>query len=236
MLKCVIADDEMGAIDILSGYVRQTPDLDCVSTFRDSVEALKFLMENPVDLLFLDIDMPTLSGMQLSDLVRRQGIQIIFCTAYSEYAVESYERDAVDYLLKPIAYERFLRAVKKVQEKIRGKGDDSEDGVSSKRKVFIKSGTRIHQLDTQDLLYMKKDGHYIVFHTTGGEILSRMNMEELLSSLPQDRYVRIHKSYVVAIDKIDTIEKHEVVIRGKEIPIGDCFRDNFLKRIAYSGA
>jgi two-component system LytT family response regulator len=235
MLKCVIADDEMGAIDILSGYVRQTPDLDCVSTFRDSVEALKFLMENPVDLLFLDIDMPTLSGMQLSDLVRRQGIQIIFCTAYSEYAVESYERDAVDYLLKPIAYERFLRAVKKVQEKIRGKGDDSEDGVSSKRKVFIKSGTRIHQLDTQDLLYMKKDGHYIVFHTTGGEILSRMNMEELLSSLPQDRYVRIHKSYVVAIDKIDTIEKHDVIIRGKGIPIGDCFRDDFLKRIAFSG-
>jgi len=235
MLKCVIVDDEKGAIDVLSGYVRQTPDLECVAAFRDSVEALNFLMQNPVDLLFLDIDMPKLSGLQLTDLVHGKSIRIIFCTAYAEYAVESYEHDATDYLLKPIAYERFLKAVEKVRKIVRTRDNNTGDGISSKRKLFIKSGTKIHQLDTQDLLFMKKDGHYIVFHMTGGEIMSRMNMEELLSSLPQDNYVRIHKSYVVAIDKIDTIEKHEVFIRGKEIPIGGRFRDDFLDRIAYSG-
>ncbi|MFC1502129.1 LytR/AlgR family response regulator transcription factor [bacterium] len=235
MLKCVIVDDEKGAIDVLSGYVRQTPDLECVAAFRDSVEALNFLIQNPVDILFLDIDMPKLSGLQLTELVHGKRIRIVFCTAYSEYAVESYEHDAADYLLKPIAYERFLKAVEKVRKIIRTRDNNTGDGISSKRKLFIKSGTKIHQLDTQDLLFMKKDGHYIVFHTTGGEIMSRMNMEELLSSLPQDNYARIHKSYVVAIDKIDTIEKHEVFIRGKEIPIGGRFRDDFLDRIAYSG-
>ena len=118
MLTCLVVDDEKGAIDILVEYVKQTPDLECVATFRDSVEALNFLMRNPADLLFLDIDMPNLSGMHLSDLVRNREIHIVFCTAYSEYAVESYERDAVDYLLKPIAYQRFLKAVGRVKKVI----------------------------------------------------------------------------------------------------------------------
>ena len=149
--------------------------------------------------------------------------------------MESYEREAVDYLLKPIAFDRFLKAIEKARERLAEQREQTEEGGASREQLFLKSGSRIHQINTKDLLYMKKDGHYIVFHTTHGEIMSRMNMEELLNSLPKERYARIHKSYVIAIDKIDTIEKHDVIIRDMVIPIGDHYREAFLRRIRYSG-
>lgn len=235
MLRCLVVDDESGAIDVLSDYIARTPQLELVGTFRDSIEALNFLMNHEVDLVFLDIDMPNLNGLQMTDLIRSRNTMVIFSTAYSEYAVESYEREAVDYLLKPIGFDRFLKAVAKALKKREGfvkKGDGSKGVVL---KIFIKSGSKIHRLDIDDLLYMKKDGHYIVFNTTKDQLLSRMNFHELLSSLPEDNFVRIHKSFVIAIDKIDTIEKHFVVIKDAEIPIGDKYREDFFHRIRYSG-
>jgi DNA-binding LytR/AlgR family response regulator len=231
MLRCIIVDDESGAIEVLTRYVNKTPELEMVRSFRDSIEALTFLASNQADLVFLDIDMPNLDGMQLSELIRDKDIQVIFCTAYSEFAVESYEKDAIDYLLKPIAYERFLRAVKKALKvhSNRIKGDTSH-------RLFLKSGPRIHHVDSRDVLYMEKKGHYVVFHTPKGELLSRMNMNDLMSTLPWDNFVRIHRSFVVAIDKIDTIQKHVVIIKGKRIPIGESYRDDFFRRIPYSGS
>ena len=197
------------------------------------MEALNYLTENHTDVLFLDIDMPNLSGMQLAELLRNKSIMIVFCTAYTEYAVESYEKNAVDYLLKPIPYDRFLNTIDKLN--VRKKSTGEKKSVTSPDKLFVKSGSKIHQLDMKNLLYMKKDGHYIEFHTTQGQILSRMNMEELLNSLPPNRYARIHKSYVVVLDKLEIIERHEVHIAGKEIPIGRSYREDFLKQISYSG-
>ena len=236
MWRCVVVDDESGAIEILSRYIQKTPQLELTKTFRDSVEALAFLTQNDVDLVFLDIDMPNLNGMQLSELIRNKNIMVIFCTAYSEYAVESYEREAVDYLLKPIAYERFLESVTRAMNRTKPYAPKipSEDEYSTS-KIFIKSGSKIHQLDIHNLLYMKKDGHYIVFHTTSGELLSRMNMTELLNTLPEDRFARIHRSYVISIEKINTIEKHFVMIQNTEIPIGERYRRKFFDRIKYSG-
>ncbi len=158
---------------------------------------------------------------------------IVFCTAYAEFAVESYEKNAIDYLLKPIPYDRFLNTIDKVN--IRKKLTGEKKSVTSPDKLFVKSGSKIHQLDMKNLLYMKKDGHYIEFHTTLGQILSRMNMRELLNSLPPDRCARIHKSYVVVLDKLEIIERHEVLIAGEEIPIGRSYREDFLKQISYSG-
>jgi DNA-binding LytR/AlgR family response regulator len=223
-------DDESGAIEILSRYVDRTPEIELVQSFRDSIEALTFLAENDADLAFLDIDMPNLDGMQLSELIRNKDIYVIFCTAYSEYAVESYEKDAIDYLLKPIAYERFLRAVQKAL-----KVQSEETRAARNGMFFIKSGPRIHQVDIGEVLYIEKKGHYVVFHTPGKELLSRMNMNDLMKTLPSDNFIRIHRSCVVAIDKIDTIEKYMVVIKGKRIPIGESYRDDFFKRIPYSG-
>jgi two-component system LytT family response regulator len=239
MLRCIIVDDESGAIEILSRYIEKTPELKLFRSFRDPIEALAFLADNDVELIFMDIDMPNLNGMQLSELVRNKDIQVIFCTAYSEYAVESYEKDAVDYLLKPISYERFLKAARKaLTARFKSVGHDLS-GITEKRgkagKLFIKSGPRIHRIDTAEVLSMEKKGHYVVFHLPGKELLSRMNMNDLMDILPPDRFVRVHRSFVIAIDKIDTIEKNAVIIRGKKIPIGESFRDGFFRHIQHAG-
>lgn len=239
MLRCIIVDDESGAIEILTRYVAKTPELELVHSFRDSIEALTYLARHDVDLVFLDIDMPNLDGMHLSDLIRNKGTHVIFCTAYSEYAAESYEKEAIDYLLKPIAYERFLKAVKRALKVRKGGIKTDETGTPGNHegsgKLFIKSGPRIHGMDTRKLLFVEKKGHYVIFHTSGGETLSRMNMTDLMNSLPSDNFIRIHRSFVIAIDKIDTIEKHAVVIQGKRIPIGESYRDELFERIHTSG-
>jgi two-component system LytT family response regulator len=239
MLRCIIVDDENGAVEILTRYVQRTQELELVESFRDSIEALNFLADNEVDLVFLDIDMPNLDGMRLSGLIRNKQIQVVFCTAYSEYAVESYEKEALDYLLKPIAYERFRQAVDKALKsgsdisKPDRTGKHKKDGKIAK--LFIKSGPRIHQVDTRELLYVEKKEHYVVFHTREGQLLSRMSMNDLLSVLPSEDFIRVHRSFVIAVDKIDTIEKHKVLIKGKRIPVGESYREDFFERIRYSG-
>ncbi len=239
MLRCIIVDDESGAVEILTNYVHKTKELELVGSFRDSIEALTFLADNDVDIVFLDIDMPNLDGMCLSGLIRNRDTQVVFCTAYSEYAVESYDKEALDYLLKPIAYERFHQAVDKA---LKARTEISEADKMGRReqsskfnRLFIKSGPRIHQVDIDDLLYMEKKEHYVVFHTLEGQILSRMNMNDLLSALPPEDFIRIHRSFVIAVSKIDTIDKNWVVIQGKKIPIGESYRKDFLERICYTG-
>jgi DNA-binding LytR/AlgR family response regulator len=238
-MRCIIVDDESGAIEILTRYVGNNPELELVGAFRDAVEALTFLTRTKVDLILLDIDMPNLDGMQLAELVREKDIKIIFCTAYAEYAVNSYEKDAVDYLLKPISYERFAKAVQKALKTPSGGREAEQKGIADKKekdgKLFIKSGPLIHQVDIKEVLFIEKKGHYVVFHTPAREFLSRMNMNELMKALPSDSFIRVHRSFVVAIDKIDTIEKYRVVIGEKKIPIGESYRDDFLNRIPYSG-
>lgn len=239
MLRCIIVDDESGAVEILTRYVKRTQDLELVESFRDSIEALTFIAGHEVDLVFMDIDMPNLDGMHLSELIRDKDLQVIFCTAYSEYAVESYEKEAIDYLLKPISYERFCKAANKALKAHSGLTEPDHIGLHEKNgktgKLFIKSGSRIHQVDIGELLYVEKKGHYVVFHTPEGQRLSRMNMHDLMSTLPSENFVRIHRSFVVAVDKIDTIEKQTVVIHKRKIPIGESYRDDFFKRIQYSG-
>ena len=240
MLRCIVVDDESGAVEILTHYVEKTPELEMVRSFRDPIEALSFLASNQVDIVFLDIDMPNLDGMKLSELIWNKDTMIIFCTAYSEYAAESYEKEALDYLLKPIAYERFCKAVDKAQKArlVKSKSDhiDTHNKSGTSHKIFLKSGPRIHQVDAGEVLYIEKKGHYVVFHTPGEERLSRMNMSDLMSLLPSNDFIRIHRSFVVAIDKIDTIEKHMVVVQGRMIPIGDSYRDDFFERIQHSGS
>jgi len=235
MLSCVIVDDEIGAIDILRNYVSRMPELKLLKTFQDSLEALDYLNHHPVDLVFLDIDMPNLSGMQLSDLMRARPVSVIFCTAYSEYAAESYERDAIDYLLKPIPFERFVKAVAKASERLSTAGGATAVNRETAARIFVKDGTRIHQVALRDVLFMKKDGHYIEFYLVTGKLLSRMNMAELLSALPGGDFIRIHRSYVIALDKIETINRDFVTIGKATIPIGDSYREELFRRIDFRG-
>jgi DNA-binding LytR/AlgR family response regulator len=238
--KCVVLDDEIGAIQILSRYIEKTPNLELIKTFRRSIDGLGFLTENSIDLLFLDINMPELDGLNLSRLLTdKKELKIIFTTAYSKYAVESYEHGVVDYLLKPIPLERFLKSVNRAIEVIKSEKSTLSKQPTTQEKelnsIFIKSGTTIHQIELDKILYMEKDGHYISFHTTDGEVLSRMKMDQLIEAMPTSNFIRTHRSYVVAIDKIDTIQKQFVIIGKKEIPIGDMYRNPFFERIKFSG-
>ena len=237
MIRCLVVDDEAGAVEILCRYIEKTPGLKLAKSFRNALDALAYLRTHEIDLAFLDIDMPELNGLRLGEMIDRRKTRLIYCTAYAEFAVESYELEALDYLLKPIAFERFLKAVAKAQEVPRepAAGDLGRSDAAASSHLFIKSGAKIHRLRIRDLLYMEKDGHYVVFHTASSEWLSRMNMPELLAALPEGKFARVHKSFVVALGQIDTIEKHTVTVRGKEIPIGESYRAEFLRRIRSAG-
>ena len=231
-VKCIVVDDEYGAVEILKGFIDRVPWLECSNTFNDPLEALNYLNTNPVDLVFLDISMPDLNGLQLSRMIDPQ-VQIIFCTAYPEHAVESYEIEALDYLLKPVALDRFLKAVAKVQRTpVPG---DPEPSSSSSDRIFIKSGTQIHQVDTRDVSVISKDGHYVILRVKGKELLSRMTFAELSELLPADRFIQIHRSYMISLEKIEVIQKQFVTIDGRELPIGEAFKQQFFEKVKYFG-
>lgn len=237
MNRCIVVDDEAGAVEILGRYIEKTPGLKLLKSFRNALEALAYLKTHEADLVFLDIDMPELNGLRLGEMIDRAKTRVVFCTAYAEFAVASYALEALDYLLKPISFERFLKAVARMPESPaeRAAAGSERPEPAPPACLFIKSGAKIHRLNFRDILYMEKDGHYIVFHTAAGQWLSRMNMAELLAGLPPGEFARVHKSFVVPLAKVDTIEKHTIIIRGKEIPIGDGYRAEFLRSIKITG-
>jgi DNA-binding LytR/AlgR family response regulator len=233
-LNCIIVDDEYGAIEVLEGYVSKVPWLTLSASFSDPLAALNHLSHRPTDLVFLDINMPDLGGLQLARLIQAQSTAIIFCTAYPQHALASYEVEALDYLLKPIPFERFLRAVNKLKSCLTEPVPEAEKSEPTKQ-LFVKSGSQIHQIEINDISVIRKDGHYIIFQLPGKELLSRMTFQELLSLLPEDKFIQVHRSYVVALEKIQIIQKQFVQVDGREIPIGDAHKDAFFQKVNYIG-
>lgn len=231
-MNYIIIDDEPDAIDVLKFHLNNIPFMELKATFRDPLDALGYLQEHTVDLLFLDINMPKLSGISFPKFIENPPL-IIFTTAYSEYALESYELKAVDYLLKPIEFDRLLQAVMKAKEVL----NQNKVGVKTSleiseeipnQTVFIKSGSEFHQLPIQNIKYIESDGNYVTFHTTKRSILARYKISEVKEIMPQQFFARIHRSYIVAIKHIETVKKHCVVIDGNEIPISSNYREGFL--------
>ena len=236
-LCCVIVDDEQGAIEVLSSFVNKVSWLELGASFTDPLEALNYLSNEQVDLVFMDINMPDLDGMQLAKLVQKMGVEIVFCTAYPEHAVECYEVQALDYLLKPIPFERFLAAANRAQsQRYPAETNQSPESIEQGHsQIFIKSGAQIHQVDSDKISFIKKDGHYIIFKINGKELLSRMTFSQLLELLPTKDFVQVHRSYVVAVKKIEVIQKQFIQIESKEIPIGDSFKKEFFQRVNFIG-
>ena len=228
-MKCLVIDDEPKAVEILCDYIEKAPDLECAAAFRDPLKALNYIQNNPVDLLFLDINMPDLSGIQFLNALEHHPL-VIFTTAYSEYALDSYDYDAVDYLLKPIEFDRFLKAVNKAfrRYKERKRGRLPLRGESGY--IFIKSGKDYRKLDTRSILFIKGTGNYLTFVTLDKEILTLLTMKEALEILPP-QFHRIHKSYIINLDHAELIEAEEVKIKDQRIPIGDHYRDSLFRVI-----
>lgn len=237
MINCIVVDDEPKAIAILEMYIRKIDYLNLKGSFTDSVCALNFVEEENVDLIFLDINMPDLSGFEFISSMSVKPMTI-FTTAYSEYAIEGYNIDAVDYLLKPILFSRFIRAVNKAKVLIQVKrnlpsNSESADMIGDRSEtIYLKSGTDIHQVQLNDIFYVEGARNYLFVYTKEKKIMTLMRMKELEDQLPKKDFVRIHKSYIVAFRHIKLIEKHQITIHNRNIPIGRSYREMFHKALS----
>ncbi|WP_343674151.1 LytTR family DNA-binding domain-containing protein [Chitinophaga sp.] len=223
MMTCIIVDDEPKALEVIIRYCQKSSLLNLKATFREPVKAIEYLQREKIDLVFLDINMPDIDGMQLVQSLAVKPM-IIFTTAYASYAVESYNLNAVDYLLKPVTFDRFLTAINKA-------GNLKNSTPAGDETIFIKSGSQTYQVKIADILYLEKEGNYITVHLRDKKILMRENMGDIFDLFPSTEFVRVHKSYVVAIRHISVIEVHQVIVNNAAIPIGSTFREDFRKRL-----
>lgn len=231
-MNCIIVDDEPMALELMKGYILKTDKLTLIEGFTNPFTALNYLLNHKVDLVFLDINMPELSGIQLLKSLPYQP-KVIFTTAYSEYGAESYEYHAVDYLLKPFKYDRFMRAVNKLRA-MEAPIDPrilKPDLTNSNSDLFIKSGSQIHKIVKDEIKFIEAQGNYICIHTLNKRIMTLISMTDILKQLPSSEFVRVHKSYIVALKYIDVIEKHQLLISDKAIPIGVTYRELFYQCI-----
>jgi two-component system, LytTR family, response regulator len=225
-LTCLILDDEPIALDILKDYVSKVSSLTCLGAFRNSIDALTFLQAHPVDLIFLDINMPGLSGLQFLAALSRPP-RVIFTTAYSEFAVASYDFHAVDYLLKPIEFPRFIKAVNKALDVAAIPG-------SPGKTILIKSGTKLFQLQLAEIRYLQAAGNYVSFFVKDKEVLGSITMKEALAALPARTFIRIHKSYIVNLRHVKVVENDQLLLAGRALPIGDLYRKAFFEALEES--
>ena len=263
-LSCIVIDDEPLALQLMESYVAKTPFLELKGAFPDGTAAFNFLQDNPVDLMFCDIQMPSLSGMELSRMIP-EGTRVIFTTAFSQYAVEGFKVHALDYLLKPISYNDFLAAANhalKVIEPVRhlpssasilaslrlstddGQwrdrpedntqvGGRQDDGI---RSIFVKTEYRLQQIELDNITFIEGLKDYVKIHLADGSdpVLSLMRMKELEERLPAGRFVRVQKSYIVQMSKIEAIERSHIIIGKDRIPIGDSYQEGLLKALSGS--
>ncbi len=222
-MKAIIVDDEPQAIELLKTYLAHFAMIELAGTFRNGLKAFEFLGEEPVDLVFLDINMPHLSGLSLSKMITPP-TKIIFTTAYSEYAVESYAVEAVDYLLKPITLERFTRAMAKVL------AQPATPDTREPKALLIKSGTKLFRVLPEDIFYLEKDGNYMTYHLAGQKILARETIAEALAALPP-WFVQTHKSFIVNIERIQVVDKDELVVQHSRLPVGATYKEALMQAL-----
>lgn len=222
-LRCVIIDDEPLAIDLLKAYVVQTPYLELVATFENPLAAMETLRSGNIQVLYLDINMPQISGLEFSKTLPAS-TRVIFTTAYEQYAIEGFRINALDYLLKPISYTEFLQASNKAMEWF--KLVDTNEASS----IFIKSGYRMEKIELSDILYIENQKDYVKFHLEGVSepISSLMSMQSLDEKLPAKQFMRVHRSFIVNLNKIKTIERNCIVFGKEYIPVSDTYKDRFM--------
>lgn len=226
-MKCIAIDDEPLALELISGYIQRTPFLELIESFTNPFKALEFLLKTPIDIVFIDISMPELTGIELLKSLPVLP-KVIFTTAYSEHGAESYEYNAVDYLLKPLKYDRFLKAVNKAVDSTFSEKKEVINQYDNES-FLIKSGSQTFKVLCEDIFYIEGAGNYITFYTKKGKIMSLLPLNEVLKMLPSHTFVRIHKSYIISIKHIEVIEKVRVIINKTPIPIGITYREHFSR-------
>lgn len=227
-LKCLIVEDEPLARNLLAEYVRKVSYLELIDACSNPLTALEVLRNHPVDLMFLDIQMPEITGISLLRSLQKKPL-VILTTAYSEYALESYELDVVDYLLKPVTFDRFLKAVDKASQRISPQSVTQEQPPVGKQErfVFVKDGTKLVRINYDDILFVEGLKDYVTIVTKTQKIVSLQRLKTLETQLPADQFIRIHHSYIVSLKALDTIHKGEVQIGTHVIPISESYKKSF---------
>ncbi|GAB3938390.1 LytR/AlgR family response regulator transcription factor [Mucilaginibacter myungsuensis] len=244
MIRCLVVDDEPLALNIIEDYISKIPFLTLVKSTTNPIEALTIVQAGGVDLVYLDVQMPELTGIQFLKISNGKA-KVILTTAYPQYALEGYELDVIDYLLKPIAFDRFFKAAQKAQGIIHPTANTPVAEVAapvaaapaqpqddfSHDFIFVKTEHKIQKVYLHDIMYIEGLKDYISIFTAAERIITLQNMKKMEDALPERHFVRVHKSYIVALNKIDSIERSRIFIGDKVIPVGDTYRDQFFKMI-----
>ncbi len=227
-IKCIVVDDEPLAIQVLVSFIKKTTELELLRSFNNPLDALAFMKTNPVDLVFLDIQMPELSGIEFMQLLQK-GAQVVVVSAYDDYAVEGFDQEAVDYLLKPVSFERFVRAVQRVIA--RNESPAKPTVPPSDKFIFVRTDKRIIRLDIAEILFIEALRNYVAIQTPKQKILTLQNLRSFEDMLGKD-FIRVHKSFIVALNKIDSIERQRIFIGEHHIPIGDAYLKQFMDALS----
>jgi two-component system, LytTR family, response regulator LytT len=228
MIRVIAIDDEPLALQLVTGYIKRTPGLTLTGGFDNPLDAVEFMSHQPVDLVFVDIQMPDLTGIEFTRSLAG-GTKVIFTTAYEEYALEGFRLDVVDYLLKPFSYEEFLRAVQKAQRHIRLEKGALNQVEANNDFLFLKSDYKIKRINFNDILYIEGLKDYVKVFTVNSPkpVLSLTTMKLLESKLPVSKFLRVHRSFIVNLERIDTVERSRIVFGKTYIPVSDQYKDKF---------
>ena len=230
MITCITIDDEPLALKQMNGYIEKIPNLNLLESFTSAVKALEFLQNNPVDLMFVDINMPDLSGMEFVKSLADPP-KVIFTTAYREYAVEGFQVDAADYLVKPVSFPAFLKAVDKTIRRYFASSGSVTSIRHDEQFLFIKTEYKIVRIDLNNIKYIEGMRDYIRIHQAGEKsIMALIKMKNIMEHLPPDSFMRVHRSYIVNLNKVHTIERNRIIFdKNVYIPVSDQYKEDFQK-------
>lgn len=222
MIKCLIIDDEELARELIKSYIDKTDFLELIGMYENPIDALPVLKQESIDMIFLDIQMPELKGTDFAQLIP-DSTRFIFTTAYSEYALKGYELNALDYLLKPITYDRFLQAAAKIKESTTEINNESIN-FSSNESITIKSGYDLHKIKFSDIIYIESDSEYVNFHIRGGKkIMSYQSLKSLEKSLPSNIFMRVHRSYIINKANVTALKGKDLILDTTKIPVSTSY-------------
>ncbi|PKQ62302.1 DNA-binding response regulator [Labilibaculum filiforme] len=231
MINCIAIDDEPLALKQISNYIEKTAFLNLLSGFDNAMDALQFIAKNEVDLIFLDIHMPDLNGMDMAKSLTN-GPKIIFTTAYSEYALDGFKVDALDYILKPLDYTTFLKSALKAQSHFERTPTKTENLQANSDHLFIKSEYKIIRIEIENILYIEGMREYVRIHLENAKpLMTLISMKKIEEKLPSSSFMRVHRSYIVNLKKIATIERNRIIFNDVYIPVSDQYKEKFQKFI-----
>lgn len=229
MINCIVVDDEPLARQLIESYINQLPEINCLGSYQTAVEAFAALHQQQIDVMFLDIEMPGITGLNFIRSLKTS-TKVIFITAYTEYAVDAFEIEATDYLLKPVTFERFLKAIQKIGF-AKTEAATAYPAVAEMTYIFLKADRRLIKVDLSSIIYIEGLGDYLKVHTTDKTYVTYMTMGKIISLLPASKFIRIHRSTIVSIDFIQFIEGNFIKVNKIDLAIGSTYREGLLQKL-----